>query len=99
MSPITTQREVPHETIVHDMTKALNGQAESSSTVSHSPIDVNIHGDIKLTGDGKNVNISRLIENDPMFVRRITSFVLSQIDSNKNGGKNRMWLDQPTMSY
>lgn len=97
LEPISAGVEAPRAPSLN--IENIGSPTQTSSSNTNSPIDVNIHGDLRLISDGQTINISKLIESDPLFVRKITSFVLNQIDSNVNGGKSRMWLDQPHLSY
>ena len=73
------------------------------STLFHNEkqsIDINIHGDLKLNADGKSVDISKLIETDPLFIRKITDLILTQIDNNIHGGRqSTMFHTRPSVNF
>lgn len=102
--PRAMQYEMPEASIA-DMYR-LGEISHPSSTPSGmtnkmGPIDVNVHGDISLNANGQQIDISKIVEEDPAFVRRITQLILSQISNTVNGGKNLSWtaMTRPFINY
>ncbi|MDE5688573.1 MAG: hypothetical protein K2I18_08125 [Paramuribaculum sp.] len=82
----------------------VNTIKQTNSTISSQnekqSIDINIHGDLRLNTDGKSIDISKLIETDPMFIRRITDLILTQIDDNVHGGRqSKMFHTRASVNF
>ena len=76
------------------------GGEDSKSNMSFGnmpPIDVNVHGDIRLNCDGKNYDISTMLEKDPLFIRNITDLVTRQLRTNFGGGRNNGGPNRPIL--
>lgn len=58
--------------------------------ISLKPLDININGTIKLdAGKGNQVDITKLLMDNPKFVRDITEMIEKQININTNGAYNK----------
>lgn len=72
-----------------------NGTNIESSKMQ--PIDVNIHGDIKLNCDGRIHDISTMLERDPWFIRNITDLITQQLSTNFGGGRRIGGINRPVL--
>ena len=83
----------PHETNnATEVRESPNYQRNESGMISPSsfdkPIDVNIHGDIRLRADnGQSIDISKALESDPFLVRTISQLITKQLSESINGGR------------
>lgn len=79
----------------------LLGQWKNNGTNIESskmqPIDVNIHGDIKLNCDGRIHDISTMLERDPWFIRNITDLITQQLSTNFGGGRRIGGINRPVL--
>lgn len=67
---------------------ANDGFTPQSERGNNQPLDVHIHGDINLKSPtGETFNISQMIENDPMLIRKVTEVIVRQLGSNIHGGR------------
>lgn len=58
--------------------------------ISLKPLDININGTIKLdAGKGNQVDITKLLMDNPKFIRDITEMIEKQININTNGAYNK----------
>lgn len=96
--PKAMSYQFPKEIIRYSESSSYNSY-KTNSEANRSPIDINIHGDISIKSDGKSYDISKIIETDPIFIRKLTEIILTQIDNNVNGGKNSLWLNRPYLKY
>jgi len=60
-----------------------------SNNVSHSFGDLNISGQIMLSGEGSNPGEGVDLLKDASFKRDITRIIQSELEKNRNGGKNK----------
>ena len=98
--PKTIPYEMPVENISHIYHKSTEKFKTNTTTNDNQTIDVKIHGDLKLSSEGKIVDISRIIETDPLFIKRITELILNQIDNNIHGGKqSTLFHTRPHMQF
>ena len=70
-----------------------NNQSSSKQTsgnnISIEPINLNVNGNIKLTGaNNEEVNLNELLKNNPMFVRQISQLISIELGKSMNGGRN-----------
>lgn len=72
-----------------------NGTNIESSKMQ--PIDVNIHGDIKLNCDGRIHDISTMLERDPWFIRNITDLITQQLSTNFGGVRRIGGINRPVL--
>ena len=94
--PKSVPYEMPMENIGHYYHKTSEDYKSKIFTKENQTIDVRVHGDLRLNTDGKSTDISRMIEKDPMFIKRITELILTQIDDNIHGGKqSRLFHTRP----
>ena len=92
MMPMAEPCEVKNITEVRENP---NYQRDESGMISPSsfdkPIDVNIHGDIRLRADyGQSIDISKTLESDPFLVRTISQLITKQLSESINGGRGRI---------
>ena len=87
IAPRSMQYEMPIENISHYNHKTSEDYKSKIYTKENQTIDIRVHGDLRLNTDGKTIDISKVIETDPMFIKRITELILTQIDENMYGGK------------
>ena len=60
------------------------------SEISLKPLDININGSIKLdAGKGNQVDITKLLQENPKFIRDLTEMIEKQININTNGAYNK----------
>ena len=60
------------------------------SEINLKPLDINVNGTIKLDmGKGNNVDISKMILENPQLLRNITEMIEKQININVNGAYNK----------
>lgn len=85
--PETIPYEMPEDNISHIYHKSTERFNSKSFNSEKQTIDIKIHGDLKLNTDSNSIDISRMIETNPIFIRRITELILTQIDDNVHGGK------------
>lgn len=58
--------------------------------ISLKPLDININGSIKLdAGKGNQVDIIKLLQENPKFIRDLTEMIEKQININTNGAHNK----------
>ena len=58
--------------------------------ISIKPLDININGSIKLdAGKGNQIDIIKLLQDNPTFVRNLTEMIEKQININTNGAYNK----------
>ena len=58
--------------------------------ISLKPLDININGSIKLdAGKGNQVDIIKLLQENPKFIRDLTEMIEKQININTNGAYNK----------
>ena len=58
--------------------------------ISIKPLDININGSIKLdAGKGNQIDIIKLLQDNPTFVRNLTEMIEKQINININGAYNK----------
>ena len=58
--------------------------------ISLKPLDININGSIKLdAGKGNQIDIIKLLQDNPTFVRNLTEMIEKQININTNGAYNK----------
>lgn len=89
----------PQEIPFSEFAKSVNTiNNNNNNTIENkiAPIDVNINGKIELTGGNKNYDISEMIRNNPMLIRKITEMIVEQIGSNMNGGKTTLFRNRYT---
>ena len=95
--PKAMNYEMPTKDIVNTI-KHTN--STTSTQNEKQSIDVNIHGDLRLNTDGKSIDISKLIETDPIFIRKITDLILTQIDDNVHGGRqSKMFHTRASVNF
>ena len=92
MMPMAEPREIKNVTEING---TPNYQRNESGMISPSsfdkPIDVNIHGDIRLRADnGQSVDISKALESDPLLIRTISQLITKQLSESINGGRGRI---------
>lgn len=57
----------------------------------NQPLDVHIHGDLNLKAPtGETINLTNIIQNDPMLIRKITELIICQIGKNIHGGRTEL---------
>ena len=54
-------------------------------------VNLNITGRLELTSGGQSIDIMGEIQNNPLLVRRLTEMIITQMNNNRNGGKNEMF--------
>ena len=89
----------PQEIPFSEFAKSVNIiNNNNNNTIENkiAPIDVKINGKIELTGGNKNYDISEMIRNNPMLIRKITEMIVEQIGSNMNGGKTTLFRNRYT---
>ena len=58
--------------------------------ISLKPLDININGSIKLdAGKGNQVDIIKILQENPTFIRNLTEMIEKQININTNGAYNK----------
>ena len=77
--PVENTNNIYHRSTERFESKSITDTAQT--------IDVNIHGNLKLDSGSNSIDISRMIETDPLFVRRLTELILTHIDENMHGGR------------
>lgn len=71
-----------------------DGKVASTSTGNQN-FSLSINGKIELVGaNGQLIDMSDTLRNDPMFVRKMTEMIVSQINNNANGGRNEMFRNR-----
>lgn len=61
-----------------------------TSEINLKPLDININGTIKLdAGKGNQIDITKMLLDNPRFVRDITEIIEKQINTNINGAYNK----------
>jgi len=85
--------ELP-KSIENSMPSVVNNNQSSSkqtsgNNISIDPINLNVNGNIKLTGaNHEEVNLNELLKNNPMFVRQISQLISIELGKSMNGGRN-----------
>ena len=99
--PKTLPYEIPMDAVNHSYNNRSDDHLKKvKSSNEKQTIDVNIRGDLKLNTDGKVIDISRMIETDPIFIRHITELILAQIDENVHGGKqSHIFHNKPRANF
>lgn len=68
-----------------------NGSSMQQNQGINQPLDVHIYGDLNLKSPtGETINLTQMIQNDPMLIRRVTELIVSQIGKNIHGGKTEV---------
>ena len=68
-----------------------NGSSMQQSQGINQPLDVHIYGDLNLKSPtGETINLTNMIQNDPMLIRRITELIINQVGKNVHGGKTEV---------
>ena len=89
----------PQEIPFSEFAKSINTINNNNNNVIENkiaPIDVNINGKIELSNGNNNYDISEIIRNNPMLIRKITEMIVEQIGSNINGGKTTLFRNRYT---
>lgn len=64
----------------------------SQSQGINQPLDVHIYGDLNLKSPtGETINLTQMIQDDPMLIRQITEMIVLQMNNNTHGGRNELF--------
>ena len=72
---------------------ATNGGSFESqqSPGVNQPMDVHIYGDLNLKSPtGETINLTQMIQNDPMLIKSVTELIINQIGKNIHGGRGEL---------
>lgn len=74
--------------------KVLGSSSVAPSSVAPSeikinPIDINLNGTIKLDTGKQNIDITKDITSNPVFIRTLTDMITKQMNINNNGSFNK----------
>lgn len=95
-APDRKQREyaMPSTESINELARIAsqgNGSSIQQSQGINQPLDVHIYGDLNLKSPtGETINLTQMIQNDPMLIRRVTELIVSQIGKNIHGGKTEV---------
>ena len=68
-----------------------DSQSHANGVNTPKNVNLNITGRLELTSGGQSVDIMQEIQNNPLLVRRLTEMIITQMNNNRNGGKNEMF--------
>ena len=69
----------------------VDSQSHTNGVNTPQNVNLNITGRLELTSGGQSVDIMQEIQNNPLLVRRLTEMIITQMNSNRNGGKSEMF--------
>ena len=65
----------------------VNNNSVGSNEITVKPIQIKLDGNIQLRSDGQSVSLNSLLQNDPLFIRKITEMISNEIGKSINGGR------------
>ncbi|KWW27457.1 MAG: hypothetical protein AUK64_2179 [bacterium P201] len=81
----------PMERLYQGVDGVLGHERNTGNQGAQQPMKVEISGRLELTSGGQSVDIMQEIQNNPLLVRRLTEMIITQMNNNRNGGKNEMF--------
>ena len=69
-------------------------KSSSDGKIEIAPIQININGNIQLTGSNGTIDITQQISNDPNFIRALTQMISLEVEKKARGGRTNSLLNR-----
>lgn len=80
-----TPRPMPYDSFVSQSNSFDRGS--SNGSISLSPLQISINGNINLNGSGRNSDITEQLAKDQNFIRALSQLISVEVEKKVNGGK------------